>query len=454
LLIKYISKIYYVCFIKIKTKSQVQRLSTTTLLHKKNIERLKKLLKIITNFFSFQILIQAVDAFSGILIVRALSKVEYAYFGIASVMAVSIVNISIGGIGSYLISEGVRLKNYINKFSQLFADIEYFIAKKKWIVIGISIPLFCWLFIKNDLASFRLTFFLPLIVLDVLMRIRIQLYQAVFNLWEKYNTVQLITLCGSISRITLVVLVTFYPNVVGEFAYLGLLLSYAVQLTLFKKYCKPYILSRPPNLQERITPLNKLYYSQLPVNLYNYFDAQIVIFILTFLGSTSLLADVNAAGRLSLFVVAVNAFVNNFVIVQFAKIQNKIKFIKLLLFTSILFLLLYIIAILAIKKWPHPFIWLIGAKYSNIAPFLYLTVLVICIGNFSGFIYAVNYSKMWITKNWIAIPFTIFLQVVLLKYMAPKNFEQVWYFAMMCAIPTLCVNLFSCINGIRKMQHV
>lgn len=422
------------------------------MVNKWNIAKLKKLISIVAYFFSFQILIQCIDAISGILIIRQLSKADYAYFGIASTVAISIINISIGGIGSYLISEGIKLKNQLAGLSKLFAEVEQFIAKKKWIVIAVSLPVIIWLYLKNDLLSYRLLFFLLLIVTDVLLRVKIQLYQSVFNIWEKYNTIQLITLGGSISRIMVVVAFSWYFTT--EIAYLGLVFSYAFQLYLLIRQSKKYINVSASDTKEHVPVLQKLYISQLPVNLYSYLDSQLVIFILTFFGNTLLLADVNAAGRLSLIVVAVNAFINNFIVVQFAKLHNRLKFIKLLVFTCVFFMVLYAISILAILTWPQAFIWVIGNQYSNVSQFLYLTVISICIANFSGLIYGVNYSKMWITKNWVVIPFNIILQVLLLKFMPPNNFEQVWYYAMMCAMPTLILNIFFCINGIRKMQNV
>ncbi len=417
-----------------------------------NSLKLKKFISIVAYFFSFQILIQGIDAFSGILIIRNLSKVDYAYFGIASSFATSVINISIGGVGSYLMLEGIKIKNQVLIYSEMFAEIQRFVTKNKYFVISVSVPIVIWIYLKNDLPSIRLCLFLPLIIADVLLRVKIQLYQSTYNIWEKYNKIQFFTLIGSISRIVLVVSFSFFFT--AEVAYLGLVFSYAVQLYLLTKQIDKYMIVVQTKSTKRFPDLRKLYRSQLPINLYNFIDSQFVVFILTFFGNTILLADVNAAGRLSLFVVAINAFINNYIVVQFAKVENKQKFINLLFLTIIVFIFFYVIAILASYYWPEVFIWIIGKQYSNVMPFIYLTVTSICIANFSGLIYAVNYSKMWITKSWISIPFTIILQILMLAFMPPANFEQVWYYAIICAVPTLLLNIWFCIKGIGRIQIV
>lgn len=416
---------------------------------KRHLPKLNKLIKLVAHFFSFQILIQATDAFSGLLIVRHLSKPEYAYFGIASTLAVSILNIAIGGLGSYLIAEGVSIKEKLPVFSKMYAEVNNFIDHKKWIIIGVSIPAIIYMFYHNDLANYRIIGFILIIIIDVLVRVRMQLYQSVFNIWERYNTLQVINLIGSVSRFLLVFSFTWFFT--AEIAYISTVLSYAIQLGVLLYYGKEFVVKIDKTDKERFPELGKLYISQLPSNLYVYVDSQLGVFIVTFFGNISLLADLNAASKLSLIVVAVNAFINNFMTVQFAKITTRLKFIKFLFITCGFFLFLYFIAVMLIAKFPMLFIFLIGHKYANIAPLLYLVVVNICIANFSGLIGSVNYSKMWIKKNWVAIPFTILLQIIMLKYLPPRDFSHVWYYAMVSAVPTLFVNIALCVKGIKQL---
>ena len=361
------------------------------------------------------------------------------------------VNVAIGGLGSYLISEGVKIKEHRLAFSAMYAEVTDFIERKKWIVVSFALPLIIWLFSNNNLALHRLIIFTILIILDVFLRVRLQIYQCVFNTLEKYNKLQIVALSGSLARIIFVF--SFTSFFTAEVAYSSLILSYAIQLFVTLYMSKSYIIhDRKKTEREFPTSLKRLYNSQIPITLYNYFDAQIGIFIVTYFGNIALLADINAAAKLNLIVVAVNAFINNFIIVQFAKIKERMKFVKLLLFTISVFLIIYMLAVVSVVAFPRPFILLIGSKYENIAPFLYLTVISICIFNFSGLIYSINYSKMWIKRNWIAIPITVFLQILLLKFMPPDDFSHVAYYAMISGTPTLTLNLFYCIRGISSIK--
>ncbi|MBN9299427.1 MAG: hypothetical protein J0I41_20670 [Filimonas sp.] len=404
----------------------------------------KKLLKIIIPFFSFQILIQAIDAFSGILLVRNLLKTEYAYFGIISSLASSALSTTISGMDSYLISKGIELKEYKTSFSKLFNELIYFLRNKRKLVLLVCVPIGLWMMLKNGVTPERAALFIILLIIDNFFRVRIQLYQGVFNIHQKFNFIQVVNLAGSSFRLLFVLTATRFLT--GEIAYASMVLSFLVQLIILNHYSKKYIQSETVT-KEKHKDFNKLYYSLLPVYVHTAFDGQIVILILTFFGNTTLLADVNAAGKLSLIVVAVNAFISNYITVKFAAIKTKEDFIKKLFFTSSIFIGFYIVSVFAIMLVPHWFIWLIGSKYTNLEPYLYLVVINICVGNFSGLLLAINFSKTWIRKNWLSIPLTILFQIVGLSFFPPKDFQHVWYYATFCALPTLAINVLFCYKG-------
>jgi hypothetical protein len=387
---------------------------------------------------------------TGILIVRQLTKIDYAYFGIASTIASVIISTSIGGLGSYLISEGVKIRENVKELSLMFSELRLFISKKERVIIVISIPIICFLLLRNNIGITQLIVFLIIVIIDTTIRVRTQLIQSIFNLSEKFTLLQSINLVASTSRLLAVGASFFFLS--SEIAYGCTVLSYLVQYFLLKKKVKSYVIEIHSSSRERFSFFQKLYLSQLPVNLYTYLDSQIGIFIVTFFGNTILLADINAAGKLSLIVVAVNAFVNNFMIVKFSKIQEWRKFVRRLILTVLVFFGFYLIALLISLLFPQLFIFVIGDKYQNISSSIYLTVIAICLSNFSGLIYSFNYSKMWIQKSWIAIPITIGLQILMLIFYSPSNFERVWHYAIISIMPNLFVNLFQCIKGIKEFR--
>ncbi len=413
-----------------------------------NKNRFFEIGKLVSVFFSFQILIQGVDAVSGLIILRNLSKVEYAYFGIITTLSVSVLNIITSGLLSFFISNGVKLKENKFEFSKLFNELKRFLNKKLLPFFLLSIPLLLFMLYKNGITEWRILIIIPLILLELIFRIKLQLQHSVLNVYNQFNKLQLITIISSIIRFFLII--ASFNFLSAEIAYLTLVVTYAVQFYILKQTTKAYLIETAID-NNRKQEFESLHRSQLPLTLYGAFDAQLVILLLTFLGSTELLGDVNAAGKLSLITVAINAFVNNVLISKFAKIQTRSRFIKFEFIILLLFMIFYTIGILISVIWPSIFIFLIGEKYSNISSNLYLMVIGTCIVNLSSIIYSINFSKVWIKNNWIIIPFTILMQIFGIFTTPPNSFRNVSIYIILCALPTLFVNIYFNIKGVKNL---
>ena len=414
-------------------------------------EKVKKLSKLALQFFSFQILIQGVDALTGLIIVRNISKVEYAYFGIAGTISVSALNVIISGMSVYFLSEGVKIKSNPAEISMLLAGIKSFLKKKVLIVVSIMLPITLWMLNRNGLELYRATLFFSMICIEIFFRLRVQLLQSLFNIYGDYNVIQRVNLISSLCRVMLIFLISMAIN--GEIAYLSMVVTYVIQFFILKRKSANYL--EETKIIENHKEIEKMwgfYKTQLPTTIYAAVDGQVVILILTFFGNTLLLADYSAASKLNLIMVAINVFINNYVIVQFAKVGTKEKFKKLLGYTIAIFFTFYCVAIFSIMEFPKWFIFLIGPKFENIEPDLYWVVIVVCFANFSGLLNAINSSKLWIKKTWIAIPLTISTQCILLATIPPKSLREVWLFALCCSMPSFLINVLFCIRGISKLS--
>ncbi|MBS1563495.1 MAG: hypothetical protein JST39_03865 [Bacteroidetes bacterium] len=413
--------------------------------------QIKKLLSVIIPFFSFQVLIQFIDALSGIILVRNLVKSDYAFLGIAGIVVSSVLNIAISGLSSYLISSGVQVRDDKTAISRLLITIQRFVNPFKYAFIACSIPILFFLLYRNGMGASRIAIIIVFVCTDIFFRVEGQLYQCVLNIYGKFNYLQTINLCGTICRFLLVIGCYYFLN--AEIAVAGMLLSYFVQYILAKNKSKVYILPGVSPDFDHFKPIRSLYISQLPITIYNAFDSQIGVFLLSVFGTTELIADINAAARLSLIIVAINAFINNYVLVKLSAINDYKLFRKRVFFMLRFFTVTYFVCVTLMYFFPGWFIWLIGEKYSNIEPFLYLTVINLCINHVSGVIYAVNFSKMWIKKNWIIIPVTLVVQVIGIYFIGLSSFQKVTYYTFFCMLPNLVINAWFCYKGMKQMEQ-
>ena len=75
--------------------------------------------KTLSKFLSLQLVIQALNALSGILIVRTLSKQEYAYYTIANSLQSTMNILADNGISAGMMSIGGKIYTDDNQLAQL-----------------------------------------------------------------------------------------------------------------------------------------------------------------------------------------------------------------------------------------------------------------------------------------------------------------------------------------------
>jgi O-antigen/teichoic acid export membrane protein len=404
--------------------------------------------KIVSVFFVLQLCIQLLDAVSGVLIVRSLSKSDYAYFGIISSLSVSVLNVIISGLLSYFVSEGVALKNDRPAFSKLFSELSIFLYKKLVPYFLLALPFLFFILLKNNFSVYKICCLVPFVFVELILRIRLQQFQSILSIYKKFNELQIVSVLASALRVVLILF--SFSFLKAEFAYLSMVFSYLVQYLFIKKLATRFLIKTDVD-HSRNSEFKKLHNSQFPLTLYAGLDAQIAIILMSFLGGTQLLGDFNAAGKLGVFFIAISAFVNNVLIAKFADIKGRKEFIKLEIGVIGILLMVYSISVTVAWLKPEIVIMIIGEKYSNLSPLLYLSVLGLCVGNLASTIYSINYSRVWIKSNWITIPLTIMAQIVGLIFTPPNSFFNVGIYIILCAIPSLLTFLYFNLKGVYEI---
>jgi O-antigen/teichoic acid export membrane protein len=134
--------------------------------------------KLLSKFVSVQLIVQALGFASGVLIIRTLSKEEYAYFTIANSLQATMNLLADSGVSTGLISIGGKVWQDSYRFGQLInTAIQlriYFLA----ISVMIVTPVLLWMLLTNGSSLFNAI----LIIIAILIELYFYLINAVLGI--------------------------------------------------------------------------------------------------------------------------------------------------------------------------------------------------------------------------------------------------------------------------------
>jgi Na+-driven multidrug efflux pump len=134
---------------------------------------------------------------------------------------------------------------------------------------------------------------------------------------------------------------------------------------------------------------------QSPDTVYYCFQGQITVFLLSWFGSASLVAEVGALGRVTMVLNVIGSVMSSIVLPRFARCQDRARVRQIYLATIGVYVLIGLSLLLLVYLAPGPFLWLLGPRYADLsASLLYMTIAAVS-GMLAGAIYSLNSSRAW-----------------------------------------------------------
>ncbi|MEA5626100.1 polysaccharide biosynthesis protein [Nostoc sp. UHCC 0251] len=408
--------------------------------------------KTLTKFVSVQLIVQALGFASGVLIIRTLSKEEYAYFTIANSLQSTMNVLADGGISSGILSIGGKVWQERYHFSQLIRtgmQLRYYLGFTAVIVVG---PILLWLLISNG-TSF---FYAILIILAILIELYFYLIQGVLGivplLKSQIQQIQRLDAIFASSRL-------LFLAIAGLTSANALI--YACCSTAASGLRTFFLQRWNNNFLEKDVPINKEYSQQIKGSVRNLIaysiffsiQGQITIWLISVFGQTKSIAEVGALGRLGVIFTVMTSVVSNIIVPRFAKYES-LKLLKPRYFQVMLIYTFLSSILLAFSAtFPQQLLWILGNKYDHLQEELSLVVLATMISAISSVAWSLNTSRGWTKDSWLIIPSTVLTQIVLLTIVDVSNVKGVIMFGLVSALPTLLVNIYINYKGFKNQYN-
>ncbi len=397
-------------------------------------DRLVSRAKILSKFMTVQVAVQAMGVASGILLVRTLSKPEYAFFTLAfsmqstmSILADSGISISLSSIGGRVWQDRERFGQLINTALRLRRYLAAFA------VICVT-PFLVWLLIRS--GSPRL--YAGVITLTVLVGLNYQLLSGVLmivpRLHSQIKRVQTLDALAAAVRLALLV-AAYFIFLNAAVAIWATIVSVIVQYGLLNRWASDSIDKKAPVNKEDQSAMLGIVKHQAPNAVFFCIQGQITVWLISVFGNTQSIAEIGALGRLGVMFSVIGAVMTSILLPRFSRCQLpselRRQYWQLVAGALAFGICLVIPALIA----PKAFLWILGGKYSHLSRELPLIVAGSALNAVAAVMQSLNAAKGWVKYYWLNIPCIIVLQALLIWRLDLSSTYDVLLFGVISAVP-------------------
>ncbi|MGH7887898.1 MAG: lipopolysaccharide biosynthesis protein, partial [Candidatus Binatia bacterium] len=321
---------------------------------------------IIVEFGAVQLAVQVLTALAGLLIVRSLSKQEYALFAIANSMQTTCNLLADCGIGIGLRAIGGRVWNDRRRFGELLVTALSLRNSFALISFAVSLPIAGWMLWRNGADQLQIAGFCCALVAGVLPLLSSSVFGVSPQLHGEYRRIQSLDLGNSALRVVLI----------GALAVIKINALYAVTVGVLGNWLQAVFFRRwaheRADVQAGANPHDRreligFSLQWLPNIIFFCFQGQVTLLVLALFGSPTNVADLTALGRLAMLFTVFSATFTSLVAPRFARCHDAATLRRLYLALVGGSVLMLLPLFFFVWLWPGPFLWLLGEKYQGLA---------------------------------------------------------------------------------------
>lgn len=393
-----------------------------------------------SRFFSLQLVVTALNFFIGFLILRYLSKFDYAiYTAAVAILAIFTTATEVGINPAMNAIAGVHHEN----LREMGAMINTAIAFRTRVALMLAVPVIAYAFWQFWLlgVSWPLAaLVIAIVAVGGAVQLQISILRVPILFAQRVIALQWIELKAAVAKVVLgIAVILIYPTVVTLIAVMSLVFIYNWRL----------ISAGSSNLYDRTAPVREEYRKKIALlfqrnfvnTLYWAFQGQILILLCALFASTDNVAEIGAMGKLTAIFMLLNQFVYSYFIPALAKLEAP----RAILRQSGMIILFYVTAAVPILTvtfiFPDLLLLILGEKYANLTELLPLFVSISVMTLFQGATYHLCGSRGWVRHFYVYTPIVILAQLILLYFLDLSSLREILYFDGVIVALSIIINV-------------
>jgi len=417
-----------------------------------NLVKFSRIGKRLSTFVGGQSAVQLLNAATGLLLLRLMTKPDFAIYAIAlgvQGMITIFTDIGFGGAISGLVGtryqDRALLGSYIRTASHLRQILLIFIAAAA-VLVGV-------VFRNIDTQSHGRK---ELILLALAVLLTVQ-----FQAWASYYEIPLVLnnrlvayyspqIAAAGLRILSSALLYYLHWISATTVIVANTLSIVVMGVAYRLLARPWIQVPKKASKEHGREMVKLLIPLLPGTIYQAVQGQISLFLIAVFGHVGQIAEVAAAGRVGQLFLLLNSSNGVLIGPYFSKSPGSLfhkRYVNVM--TVVAGIALLVVA--SAKVCPGLYLLLLGAKYSNLTPQVRLVVYASAINYFAGAMWTVAVARKWIFwwSGSTQVVLLVLIQLVCVMFLPLNSSEGVLKMNIYTAFGALTVQIFHVIQGYR-----
>jgi O-antigen/teichoic acid export membrane protein len=416
------------------------------------IVRMRRWGPALTKFLFVQIMVQALGALAGIIVVRTLDRQDYALYTISNSTTSGLFWLANSGITYAVSGIGGRVWQDRDRLGQVLKTA---LKVSRGMLFLASIPmllLLVWLLHSNGGSVPAIAVILLIVMLGAFTQLLSGIYVLAPRLVGEFRFLQKIDFVAAASRLVLIAAASAIFLDTPVAMVIALAVAFA-QWRAIRRWCSRNVnLAAPPDAVIA-SEMRTVARRQWPNELYFAFQGQISVFLLSLFGTTESVANLGALSRIGLLFAATTATMQGIVLPGFARCQDAGRLPRLyaqVLAGNIAFASLPVIAAIVA---PGPFLWLLGPKYSQLSLALLLIAINAAAGTLNGVTGALNAARAWVIPGWFLVPARLATQLGLMAAIGVSTLPQVLWISILAEASSAALNIVAAAVFMRRFSR-
>lgn len=404
--------------------------------------------KTLSKFLSIQFLVQILGFVSGLLIIRTLSKEDYAYLTIANSMQGTMNILADSGVSVGLSAIGGKVWQDRNRFGQL---INTSMALRRWfglIVVVVITPIMIWMLINNQAPISYIILITGAILIELYFYLEIAVLGTIPRMHSQVSLIQNLDLVAAASRLILlsIAYLSYLNAVVAAFASM-------IASGLQSFFLKRSVLDKVDNNAQVNNDDRKYVFNVvknlLPGAIFYSIQGQLTVVFISVFGNTQQIAEIGALGRLAILFTLINSVMSSVVLPSFARCQSVSLLRKRYIQIVFVFLGLGLALLSLATMFPKQILSILGNNYSNLERELVWMIASTVVASIGGVMWSLCSVKGWVEKAWIEIPVRISLQIILLIVLDISTVRGVLIFTLISSLSPIVIATWLADRGLK-----
>lgn len=393
--------------------------------------------------------IQAISIGTGFLLIRWLTKTEFAWYTLGNSSTAVFTTLVDPGTGLGMQSVGGRVAGDPARFRQALASVLSLRWRLGWIAALLALPIPLWLLLENDAPLPIALAILGANVLGFFAVLTNGSLSAALKLQGRFRQALLSDFAAVVARLLLVCAAAmFWLDAIA--ATLAAVISMGWQYLILRHASAEWRQESPQPSSDDQAHLLQQVRSMRFYNLFQFIQGQVGVWLLSITANVAAVADFGALSRLGSVFAALALLYYQLVIPILSRSQtNRVLRGRLAISTAA-----YIAAVAActVAGWlaADGILWLFGAGYAHLTSEVPWMIIFQGMYSFSVILWWFNTSRGWVGLARLNPPLTAVIQLAAYFALRPDSVLEIIWFSMATLVPSLVLGLSASISGIRR----